>query len=159
MRSSIHKIFLKRAIDLAAHNVKAGHGGPFGAVVVKNGKIVGEGANHVTPTHDPTAHAEVVAIRAACKKLKVFHLTGCTLYASCEPCPMCLATCYWAHIDTVYFAADRKDAAKAGFDDAFIYNEFELPSRKRSLHLKKMTEKTRNKPFVAWKEFEKKVLY
>ncbi len=154
-----HSKFLKHAIELAVRNVKAGRGGPFGAVIVKNGKIVGAGANHVTATHDPSAHAEVVAIRTACKKLKVFHLTGCTLYASCEPCPMCLATCYWAHIKTVYFAATRADAAKAGFDDVFIYNEFEKPGFKRRLGLKKMTEKTKNEPFVVWKKFEMKVLY
>lgn len=159
MKTCSHKKFLKRAIDLAARNVKSGRGGPFGAVVVKQGKIVGEGVNHVTITHDPSAHAEIVAIRSACKKLKLFHLTGCTLYASCEPCPMCLATCYWAHIDTIYFAATRTDAAKACFDDAFIYDEFERPSHKRSLRLKKIKETTKNKPFVAWRKFEKKVLY
>lgn len=123
---------MQRAIDLAAESVKKG-GGPFGAVVVKNGKVIAESANSVTPDNDPTAHAEVNAIRLACKKLGTFMLDGCEIYASCEPCPMCLGAIYWAHIKTIYYAGTRSDAAKAGFDDDFIYREININPEKRSV--------------------------
>lgn len=123
---------MQRAIDLAAESVKNG-GGPFGAVVVKDGKVIAESANSVTPDNDPTAHAEVNAIRLACKKLGTFMLDGCEIYASCEPCPMCLGAIYWAHIKTIYYAGTRSDAAKAGFDDDFIYREINIDPRKRSV--------------------------
>ena len=116
---------MQRAIDLASESVKKG-GGPFGAVVVKDGKVIAESANSVTPDNDPTAHAEVNAIRLACKKLGTFMLDGCEIYASCEPCPMCLGAIYWAHIKTIYYAGTRSDAAKAGFDDDFIYREINI---------------------------------
>lgn len=123
---------MQRAIDLAAESVKNG-GGPFGAVVVKDGKVIAESANSVTPDNDPTAHAEVNAIRLACKKLGTFMLDGCDIYASCEPCPMCLGAIYWAHIKTIYYAGTRSDAAKAGFDDDFIYREINIDPEKRSV--------------------------
>lgn len=123
---------MQRAIDLAAESVRNG-GGPFGAVVVKDGKVIAESANSVTPDNDPTAHAEVNAIRLACKKLGTFMLDGCEIYASCEPCPMCLGAIYWAHIKTIYYAGTRSDAAKAGFDDDFIYREINIDPEKRSV--------------------------
>lgn len=123
---------MQRAIDLAAESVK-NSGGPFGAVVVKDGKVIAESANSVTPDNDPTAHAEVNAIRLACKKLGTFMLDGCEIYASCEPCPMCLGAIYWAHIKTIYYAGTRSDAAKAGFDDDFIYREINIDPEKRSV--------------------------
>ena len=116
-----------RAIELAERNAASVTGGPFGAVVVKDGKVIAEASNTVTVDNDPTAHAEVNAIRKACAALGTFDLSGCELYTSCEPCPMCLAACYWAHIDKVYYAADREDAAAAGFDDSDIYREVALP--------------------------------
>ena len=123
---------MQRAIDLAAESVRKG-GGPFGAVVVKDGKVIAESANSVTPDNDPTAHAEVNAIRLACKKLGTFMLDGCEIYASCEPCPMCLGAIYWAHITKIYYAGNRADAAKAGFDDDFIYREININPEKRSI--------------------------
>ena len=116
--------FLRRAIALATENVTSGAGGPFAALIVRDGQIVGEGANYVTATNDPTAHGEVNAIRAACKALGTFTLAGCELYTSCEPCPMCLAASYWARLDAIYYGAGAADAARAGFDDAFLYAEF-----------------------------------
>jgi len=121
--------FLQRAIALAAGNARTSAGGPFGAVVVKDGVVIGEGVNQVTAHHDPTAHAEVLAIREACRKLGVFQLPGCELYTSCEPCPMCLGAIYWARVDRVYFAATQQQAAEAGFDDAFIYQQIPLAPR------------------------------
>lgn len=115
--------FMEQAIQLAVENVRSGRGGPFAAVVVKNGQVIATGSNRVTSTNDPTAHAEVTAIREACRALNTFQLTGCDLYTSCEPCPMCLGAIYWARPDRVYFAATASDAADAGFDDSFIYEE------------------------------------
>ncbi|RYZ85383.1 MAG: nucleoside deaminase [Proteobacteria bacterium] len=112
-----------RAIELSYENMRKGEGGPFGAVVVKNGKIIGEGWNRVTSSNDPTAHAEIVAIRAACKELGDFSLAGCEIYTSCEPCPMCLSAIYWARIEKIYFGNTRKDAAQINFDDDFLYSE------------------------------------
>jgi tRNA(Arg) A34 adenosine deaminase TadA len=119
--------FMRRAIELAQNGMNAGDGGPFGAIVVKDGEIVGEGCNRVTSTNDPTAHAEVVAIRAACEKLNSFQLDGCTIYTSCEPCPMCLGAIYWARPAKVFYACTREDAANIEFDDQFIYEEIEKP--------------------------------
>jgi tRNA(Arg) A34 adenosine deaminase TadA len=121
---------MRRAIEIAAKNAEAG-GGPFGAVVVRGDVVVAEGVNMVTSTHDPTSHAEIVAIRRACQALLSFQLTGCEIYASCEPCPMCLGAIYWARPDRVYFSATRGDAAEAGFDDALIYNEVMRPPADR----------------------------
>jgi len=124
---------MRRAIELAQEGIDANDGGPFGAVVVKDGKIVGEGCNRVTSTNDPTAHAEVVAIRAACQNLNSFQLDGCVIYTSCEPCPMCLGAIYWARPDRMYFACNREDAANVGFDDDFIYREIERPIEERRI--------------------------
>jgi guanine deaminase len=124
---------MQRAIDLADDNVRAGRGGPFGAVVVRAGHIVAEGVNEVTATNDPTAHAEVVAIRNACRTLGAFHLTGCEIYASCEPCPMCLGAVYWSRLDRLWFAAGREDAEAAGFDDGHIYRELAVAIEGRRL--------------------------
>lgn len=125
--------FMRRAISLAQQGIDAGAGGPFGAVVVLDGKIVGEGCNQVTSTNDPTAHAEVVAIRNACQKLNSFQLDGCVLYTSCEPCPMCLGAIYWARPAQMFFACTREDAAAIGFDDHFIYDEIERPIGERHI--------------------------
>jgi len=135
MDSAASEAFMRRAVALAREGMEKGRGGPFGAVVVHTGRIVGEGCNCVTSTCDPTAHAEVVAIRAACAALGRFDLRGCDVYASCEPCPMCLAALYWARVDRVLYACDRTDAARAGFDDEAIYRELGLPLEARTLPL------------------------
>ena len=127
------KEFMRRAIELAQNGIEKGAGGPFGAVIVKDGKIIGEGYNQVTSTNDPTAHAEVVAIRNACQNLENFQLAECTIYTSCEPCPMCLGAIYWARPARVFFACTREDAAEIGFDDQFIYEEIELPIENRHI--------------------------
>lgn len=140
---------MKRAIELAVKNVGEG-GGPFGAVIARNGEIIAEGVNRVTASCDPTAHAEVQAIRAATAKLKTFDLSGCEIYASCEPCPMCLGAIYWARLDRLYFAGGKEDAAAAGFDDAFIYKEIALPYVGRSLITKTLLPEKGELPFLAW---------
>ena len=145
-----NEAFMRRAIALAREGMEGGRGGPFGAVVVEAGEIVGEGCNQVTSTCDPTAHAEMVAIRAACAALGRFDLCGCEVYTSCEPCPMCLSALYWARVDRVYFANDRSDAARIGFDDAFIYREVSLPREARSLPLIRMLEAEARPAFDAW---------
>lgn len=127
--------FMRRAIALAQNGIDANQGGPFGAVVVRDNEIVGEGCNRVTSTSDPTAHAEIVAIRAACERLGDFQLDGCTLYTSCEPCPMCLGAIYWARPARVFYAATREDAARIGFDDQFIYEEIEKNFEHRQMKL------------------------
>ncbi len=133
MQAPANPEFLRRAIALATANVMSGAGGPFGAVVVRDGQVVAEAANTVTATNDPTAHAEVNAIRAAAKVLGVFTLTGCQLYSSCEPCPMCLAAAHWARMDAIYFGASAADAARAGFDDVLLYRELRKDSAERKL--------------------------
>jgi guanine deaminase len=125
--------FMRRAIELAQQGIEANDGGPFGAIVVKDGQIIGEGNNCVTSTNDPTAHAEVVAIRNACRKLGTFQLSDCVIYTSCEPCPMCLGAIYWARPKQFFFACTREDAANAGFDDDFIYEEIVLPITERRI--------------------------
>ncbi|MBP7486317.1 MAG: nucleoside deaminase [Parabacteroides sp.] len=151
--------YMQLAIDLAKDNVKKGFGGPFGAVIVKNGEVIAQAANSVTSTNDPTAHAEVNAIRQACKKLNTFNLSGCEIYASCEPCPMCLSAIYWARIDKVYVAATKKDAAEAGFDDEFIYKELDLPENKRQLRTSELLMEEGQKPFIEWKQKADKITY
>ena len=151
--------YMQLAIDLAKENVKKGFGGPFGAVIVKNGEVIAQAANSVTSTNDPTAHAEVNAIRQACKKLNTFNLSGCEIYASCEPCPMCLSAIYWARIDKVYVAATKKDAADAGFDDEFIYKELDLPETKRQLKTSELLMEEGQKPFIEWKQKADKITY
>ena len=143
--------FMARAIQLSIDNVHSGRGGPFGAVVVKDGAIVAEAANQVTSTNDPTAHAEVVAIREACKKLGAFDLEGCEIYTSCEPCPMCLGAIYWARIDRVYFGNLATDAAKVGFDDSAIYAEITQPRAEREIP---MIQMMREEALVAFREWE-----
>jgi tRNA(Arg) A34 adenosine deaminase TadA len=144
---------MRAAIRLSIAKMRAGCGGPFGAVIVKGGRIVGRGWNQVTSTNDPTAHAEVVAIRDACKRLKSFQLDGCDLYTSCEPCPMCLSAIYWSRLRKVYYGNTRKDAAKIAFDDDFIYEQVALPIQKRTLVMK---EFLRDEALAAFKEWAAK---
>lgn len=151
--------FLRRAIALATENVTTGRGGPFGAVIVRDGKIVGEGANSVTATNDPTAHGEVNAIRAACKALGVFTLTGCQLYTSCEPCPMCLAATYWARIDAIYYGCSAADAARAGFDDAFLYDEMRKDQASRAITSQQLLGDEAWASFTAWIASTNKIAY
>jgi len=150
--------FMRQAIQLAVENIKNG-GGPFGAVIVKDGKVIATGVNRVTANNDPTAHAEVSAIRAACEALGTFSLEGCDIYSSCEPCPMCLGAIYWAHLDHLYFGANKHDAAAAGFDDQFIYEELELPSGNRRLKTTSLLEEEAKAPFTLWKNHEERIAY
>lgn len=150
---------MRAAIRLSINMMRCGKGGPFGAVVVKAGKIVGRGCNEVTSSNDPTAHAEIVAIRDACHRLKTFDLEGCELYTSCEPCPMCLSAIYWARIQMVFYGNTRKDAAKIAFDDDFIYREVALPIRKRSLKMKRLLRNEALKAFAEWQQKEDKIPY
>ncbi len=159
MEKEDKKTFMSKAIELAEENVKTLKGGPFGAVVVKDGKIVGVGSNKVTVDNDPTAHAEIVAIRNAAKNLGTFDLSGCEIYSSCEPCPMCLGAIYWARFDKLYYAATKDDAAKANFDDSFIYKEFALPKEERSILAVQMMRESAVKVFEAWNEAENKIPY
>jgi guanine deaminase len=151
--------FVRRAIALATQNVLTARGGPFGAVIVRDGIIIGEGANSVTLTNDATAHAEVVAIRSACRTLSAFSLAGCELYTSCEPCPMCLSAVYWARLDRVYYACSAEDAAKAGFDDAFLYAEFRKTQAERSLPATQILRDEGWMSFAAWIASPNKVAY
>jgi len=153
------EIFMLEAIKKAEENIITGKGGPFGAVVVRNGEIIASVANCVTSTNDPTAHAEVVAIREACKALDTFDLTGCEIYASCEPCPMCLGAIMWARIDKLYYAADRVDASRAGFDDELFYTELALSSEKRLLKPTQLLRKEANEVFDKWIEETDKITY
>jgi tRNA(Arg) A34 adenosine deaminase TadA len=153
------KALMQRAIDLSVENVQSGCGGPFGAVVVKDGKILAEGTNSVTSTKDPTAHAEVLAIRAACKKLGTFDLKGCEMYTSCEPCPMCLGAIYWARLDRVYFGNSAADAQKIGFDDSFIYREIEQPHPRRTIPMIRVMQEEARAGFRAWDEKPDKTPY
>lgn len=141
--------FMREALALAAQSVRDG-GGPFGAVVVRDGVVIGRGNNRVTPDNDPTAHAEVVAIRAACRSQGSFSLEGCELYVNCEPCPMCLAAAYWARLERIYYAATRDDAATAGFDDALIYQEVCLLPEQRRLPLLRLLPEEAGDAFAAW---------
>lgn len=154
-----HQRFLKEAVKMAQKGIRQGKGGPFGAVIVKDGKIIARGCNQVTSSNDPTRHAEVDAIRKACKKLGTFELKDCVIYSSCEPCPMCLGAIYWARPKALFFAADRFTAAKYGFDDEFIYKEVPLPVEKRSLKTYCLALEDRNKPFEEWDEKSDKIAY
>jgi len=143
--------FIKRAIELARYGMNADQGGPFGAIIVNsNGEIIGEGNNQVTSTNDPTAHAEVVAIRNACKNISDFQLEGCTVYTSCEPCPMCLGAIYWARPSRIVFACSREDAAKIGFDDDYIYKEIPLPLSERQIKTDQVSREEGVKVFDDW---------
>jgi guanine deaminase len=150
--------FMRRAIAIALENVRNG-GGPFGSVIARDGSIVAEGVNRVTATNDPTAHAEVVAIRAACAKLAVFQLDGCDLYTTCEPCPMCLGAIYWARPKRVFFASSAGDAAAAGFDDKFIYDELYLPFAAREISMTQLMREESLLIFTAWKKSENRTEY
>jgi tRNA(Arg) A34 adenosine deaminase TadA len=151
--------FMQMAVDLSRDGMKSGKGGPFGCVVVKNGRVVGQGSNEVLLTNDPTAHAEVVAIRDACKNLGTFQLDGCEIFASCEPCPMCMGAIYWARPDRVYFANTKTDAAEIGFDDKFIYEEIELPLSDRKIPFEQLAVAEAKKVFIEWKNMNNKTLY
>lgn len=152
------ELFMKRAIALAMENIRAG-GGPFAAVIVKEGRIIAEGANRVTSTNDPTAHAEVVAIREACRILGDFQLSGCDLYTTCEPCPMCLGAIYWARPTRIFYAATAADAAAAGFDDAFIYDELKIPPADRRIPTTQLLRADSLIIFSSWKQQENKKPY
>jgi len=155
----LHKAFMARAIQLSIENVRSGSGGPFGAVIAKNGNVVAEAANQVVATNDPTAHAEVLAIRLACQKLRSFELKGCDLYASCEPCPMCLGAIYWARIEKIYFANLASDAAHVGFDDSAIYAEITQPHAEREIPMIQMMRHEALAAFQAWKKQPGKISY
>jgi guanine deaminase len=161
MTEAIHmdNTFMTRAIQLAIDNVRSARGGPFGCVVVKEGNVVSEGVNQVTATNDPTAHAEVLAIRLACQKLHCFELTGCELYTSCEPCPMCLSAIYWARIEKVYFGCLAEDAAQVGFDDSAIYREIAQPHARRKIPMTQIMREEALAAFRAWEENPGKIPY
>lgn len=151
--------FMRRAIALAVENARSGRGGPFAAIVVKEGQIIAEGANRVALINDPTAHAEMVAIRAACRKLRSFQLDGCEIYASCEPCPMCMGAIYWARPARVFFAAAADDAARAGFDDALILEQLRLPLPERSIPMIQLLRSEAQEAFRVWEQKPDKVRY
>lgn len=151
--------FMARAIQLSIENVESRGGGPFGAVIVKDGAIIAEAANQVTTTNDPTAHAEVLAIRAACAKLGVFELRGCDIYTSCEPCPMCLGAIYWARLARILFANDAADASRAGFDDSLIYSDLARPFMERKIPAIQMMREQARAGFRAWQEKTDKIVY
>jgi len=150
---------MEKAILISLKMMRAGKGGPFGAVIVRKGKVISTGHNQVTSTNDPTAHAEIVAIREACRKLKSFQLDDCELYTSCEPCPMCLSAIYWARLKKIYFANTRQDAAEIGFDDDFIYQEIPLPLKERKIVMKQILRKKALLSFEEWKTKADKILY
>ena len=151
--------FMKEAVKAALSGMNNNEGGPFGCVVVKDGEIIGRGNNKVTSTNDPTAHAEVTAIREACKKLDSFQLEGCEIYTSCEPCPMCLGAIYWARPDKVYYGSNQIDAANVGFDDEFIYKEIPLPYSERSIPFEQLGRDIALEAFQAWTKKEDKTEY
>ena len=150
---------MRRAIALSLESVRSGRGGPFGAVVVQGNEIIAEGTNQVTSTNDPSAHAEVLAVRAACRALAHFQLTGCEIYSSCEPCPMCMGLIYWARLDRVYYATTAEDAAANGFDDSRIYRELALPPSARSLPMTQMLRNEALAAFRAWEDKPGKISY
>ena len=159
MCSTKQSEFMQKAIELSIENVKSGKGGPFGAVIVKDGKIIAHGANSVTSNNDPTAHAEVMAIRKACEVLGTFQLDGCEIYTSCEPCPMCLGAIYWARPDKMYYANTKKDAADINFDDNFIYEELALPYAERKLETVQIMRDEALEAFKLWSESIAKIEY
>lgn len=153
------EIFMREAIRISLENVTSGNGGPFGAVIVKNGEIIARGVNEVTSSNDPTAHAEVVAIRNACKQLGSFQLNDCEIYCSCEPCPMCLGAIYWARPAKIYYANTKQDAANINFDDDFIYREIELPVNNRKLPTSQLLRDEAQIAFKTWSNSTKKTEY
>lgn len=152
-------LFMREAIKLASENVLSGNGGPFGCVIVKDGEIIGRGANSVTSKNDPTAHAEVMAIRDACKKLNTFQLDDCEIYTSCEPCPMCLGAIYWARPKSIFYGNTKKDAADILFDDSFIYDEIALPLNKRKIPTEQMLGNEAIETFKIWRDKNDKIEY
>ncbi|WP_368484213.1 nucleoside deaminase [Thalassospira lucentensis] len=150
---------MRHAVELSRQKMDEGCGGPFGAVIVRDGKVIAEGWNNVTSKHDPTAHAEVSAIRAACEKLGRHDLVGCEIYTSCEPCPMCLAAIYWARLDKIYYANGRDDAAAIGFDDQFLYDEVAKPMSDRTLPIEHVDVPEAREVFAAWEDKEDKIEY
>ena len=153
------KKFMREAIRLSIENVQSGNGGPFGTVIVKNGKIIASGINKVTQSNDPTAHAEIVAIRSACETLGTFQLVGCEIYCSCEPCPMCLGAIYWARPDRIYFANTKEDAADINYDDNFIYNELDVSISQRKLPTTQLLRDEAQMAFTQWRESTAKIEY
>ena len=151
--------YMQRAIELAVENVRSGRGGPFAALVVKDGAIIAEGTNRVTSANDPTAHAEVMAIREACHALGNFQLTGCDIYTTCEPCPMCLGAIYWARPTRVFYAGVAQDAAAAGFDDSFIYEQCRLPASRRAIPMLQLMREEALAAFRAWEQKSDKIQY
>lgn len=150
---------MQAAINMAREGIHANHGGPFGAVVVKDQQIIGRGNNCVPSSNDPTAHAEITAIRDACQHLGTFNLQGCSIYSSCEPCPMCLAAIYWARIDKIYYGADQHDAAHIGFDDSFFYQEMNKPSEAREIPAQQLLQQEAKSVFAEWYAKADKVIY
>jgi guanine deaminase len=155
----MRKEIMAEALRLASENVRAGMGGPFAAIVTRNDDIVARGSNLVTSSNDPTAHAEVTAIRRACDALKTFQLHGCEIYTTCEPCPMCLGAIYWARLDRIYYAATREDAAAAGFDDSLIYQEVAAPLDRRAIPIVNLMREEGDEPMQVWKSFQEKITY
>ena len=153
------KKFMREAIRLSIENVQSGNGGPFGTVIVKKGNIIASGVNKVTQSSDPTAHAEIVAIRSACETLGTFQLVGCEIYCSCEPCPMCLGAIYWARPDRIYFANTKEDAADINFDDNFIYNELDVSTTQRKLPTTQLLRDEAQMAFTQWRESTAKIEY
>lgn len=158
-KTQIENQFLNTSIEISKKNMLANLGGPFGAVIVKNGQIISEGSNLVTSTNDPTAHAEVTAIRNACKNLNTFDLAGCEIYSSCEPCPMCLSAIYWARLDKIYFANSRQDAADIGFDDDFIYQEIPKNISDRKIQCVHVQSDFAKSVFTEWQLKQDKIKY
>ena len=150
---------MREAIAMAVENVRARCGGPFAAIVVRDGEVISRGTNLVTSTNDPTAHAEIVAIRRACEKLDAFQLTGCDLYTTCEPCPMCLGAIYWARPQRIYYASTRDDAAAAGFDDSLIYDEIGVPIAERKIEMHNLMRREGAECFSAWRECQDRIDY
>ena|ERR1700761_7718529 len=159
MENTEHEKFMRLAIELSEYNVKQGLGGPFGAVIVKDGMIIARSANRVVPENDPTAHAEVSVIRMACKELDTYNLKGCEIYTSCEPCPMCLGAIYWARIDKIYYANTKADAAAIGFDDHFIYDELECKMEARKLPFTQLLREEALGAFNLWTQSDLKTDY
>lgn len=154
-----HEKFMRMAIQLSEQNVEQRLGGPFGAVIVKEGMVVARSANRVVPQQDPTAHAEIAVIRLACKELETYNLEGCVIYTSCEPCPMCLGAIYWAHLDHIYYANTKADAAEIGFDDQLIYTEMSLSLNERKLPASQLLREEAQIPFKNWLTSEQNIKY
>ena len=159
MHVNVHRAHMRRAIALAEANMRGNHGGPFGAVIARDDQVIAEGCNRVTASLDPTAHAEIEAIRTACKALGQFQLRDCVIYTSCEPCPMCLSAIYWARLDRIYYANTRQDAAAIGFDDDFLYREIPRPPVERSVPAHRLLADEARGTFEAWRRKRDKIRY